>query len=236
MLGRNGANGGEVRRRIEAALLLRVMHERNFAVGVAYSKTELVQVAVFGAVFLGDETSLLTIIAIVLATAGVLMLSPVDPQHRLRSLAQGWTSRTALMGVACGGLFAIAAVGYRGAALELDDAPFTLAAAYSLVWAMTIQVVLLGGWLFWRQRAVVLALAGVWRTSMVAGFMGAAASVGWFTAFALEPAAHVRTLGLVELLFSFAIARRFFQERLAPAELIGVALLMVALVMVTLGA
>ncbi len=65
--------------------------------------------------------------------------------------------------------------------------------------------------------------------------MGAAASAGWFTAFALEPAAHVRTLGLVELLFSFAVARRFFQERLAVAELIGVALLMAALVMVSFG-
>jgi uncharacterized membrane protein len=76
----------------------------------------------------------------------------------------------------------------------------------------------------------------MWRPSVLAGFMGAAASVGWFTAFAIEPAAHVRTLGLVELLFSFTIARRFFKERLAVAELIGVGLLMVALVMVTLGA
>jgi drug/metabolite transporter (DMT)-like permease len=229
------AEGG-VSQILATALLLRVMHERNFAVGVAYSKTELVQVAVFAAVFLGDKTTLLTVIAIVLATAGVLLLSPVDPQRRLRSLAQGWTSRTALMGVACGGLFALAAVGYRGAALELDDATYTLSAAYTLVWAMAIQVVLLGGWLLWRQTAVVLALAGVWRTSLLAGFMGAAASVGWFTAFAIEPAAHVRTLGLVELLFSFAIARRFFQERLALAELAGVGLLMVALVLVSIGA
>jgi drug/metabolite transporter (DMT)-like permease len=212
------------------------MHERNFAVGVAYSKTELVQVAVFAAVFLGDETTLLTAIAIVLATAGVLMLSPVDPQRPLRSLVQGWTSWTALMGVACGAGFALAAVGYRGAALELDEAPFTLAAAYSLVWAMTIQVALLGGWLLWRQRAVVLALAGVWRPSLLAGLMGAAASIGWFTAFAIEPAAHVRTLGLVELMFSFAVARRFFKERLSFAELAGVGLLALALVMVTLGA
>jgi drug/metabolite transporter (DMT)-like permease len=140
------------------------------------------------------------------------------------------------MGVACGGLFALAAVGYRGAALELDEAPYTLAAAYTLVWAMSIQVALLGGWLTVRQPGVVSALMRVWRPSVVAGFMGAAASVGWFTAFAIEPAAHVRTLGLVELLFSFAIARRFFKERLAAAELFGVGLLMVALVMVTLGA
>lgn len=217
------------------ALLLRVMQERNFAVGVAYSKTELIQVAVFAAVFLGDRTTLLTVVAILLATLGVLMLSPVDPQRRLRSVVQGWWSRPALMGIVSGAGFALAAVGYRGAALQLD-APFTLAAAYALIWAMTIQVLLLGGWLIWRQRAVYVALIGAWRVSVIAGLMGAAASVGWFTAFALEPAAHVRTLGLVELLFSFAVARRFFKERLAFAELAGVALLMVALVMVSFGA
>ena len=227
---------GGVSQILATALLLRVMHERNFAVGVAYSKTELVQVAVFAAVFLGDETTVLAAIAIVLATAGVLMLSPIDPRRRLLSLMQGWTSFTALMGVASGAFFALAAVGYRGAALELDEAPYALAAAYTLVWAMAIQVLLLGGWLLWRQRQVVVALVGVWKPSMLAGFMGAAASVGWFTAFAVEPAAHVRTLGLVELLFSFAVARRFFKERLALAELAGVALLGLALVMVTLGA
>jgi drug/metabolite transporter (DMT)-like permease len=65
--------------------------------------------------------------------------------------------------------------------------------------------------------------------------MGAAASAGWFTAFTIEPAANVRTLGLVELLFSFALAHRFFRERLAPAEMAGAGMLTVALIVVTLG-
>jgi drug/metabolite transporter (DMT)-like permease len=64
--------------------------------------------------------------------------------------------------------------------------------------------------------------------------MGAAASAGWFTAMAIEPVAHVRTLGLVELLFSYAVSRRVFRERLTRRELAGVALLALALVLVTL--
>jgi drug/metabolite transporter (DMT)-like permease len=62
--------------------------------------------------------------------------------------------------------------------------------------------------------------------------MGAAASAGWFTAMAIEPVAHVRTLGLVELLFSYAISRRVFRERLTRRELVGVLLLALALVLV----
>ncbi len=222
---------------VATALLLRVMAARNFAVGVAYSKTELIQVAVFAGVFLDDPTSAVTVIAIAIATAGVLLLSPpAGDRGRLRGMLDGWTSHAALLGVASGACFALAAVGYRGAAIEIrDDAGYTLAAAYTLVWAMSIQVVVLGGWLLLRHRPALVAVFRLWRPSMAAGLMGAAASIGWFTAFAIEPAAHVRTLGLVELLFSLGVAHRFFRERLAPVELAGTALLTVALVLIALG-
>ena len=227
---------GAIAQIVATALLLRVMAARNFAVGVAYSKTELIQVAVFAAVFLDDPTSAITVVAIALATAGVLMLSPpVDGRGRLRGMLDGWTSQAALLGVASGACFALAAVGYRGASLEIrDEAGYTLAAGYTLVWAMSIQVVVLGGWLLLRHRPALAAILRLWRPSIAAGFMGAAASVGWFTAFAIEPASHVRTLGLVELLFSLAAARRFFRETLAPIELAGTALLTAALVLIAL--
>ena len=64
--------------------------------------------------------------------------------------------------------------------------------------------------------------------------MGAAASAGWFTAMAIEPVAHVRTLGLIELLFSYLVSRRVFRERLTRRELAGIALLALALIVVTL--
>lgn len=222
---------------VATALLLRVMAARNFAVGVAYSKTELIQVAVFAGIFLDDPTSAITVIAIAIATAGVLLLSPpAGDRGRLRGMLDGWTSHAALLGVASGACFALAAVGYRGAAIEIrDDAGYTLAAAYTLVWAMSIQVVVLGGWLLLRHRPALVAVFRLWRPSIAAGFMGAAASIGWFTAFAIEPAAHVRTLGLVELLFSLAVAHRFFRERLAATELAGTALLTLALILIALG-
>jgi drug/metabolite transporter (DMT)-like permease len=220
---------------LATALLLRVMAERNFAMGVAYSKTELVQVTAFAAVFLSDPVSAATVLAVGLATLGVLMLSPIQADRPLRSLLTGWTSRTALLGFASGAGFALAAVGYRGASLELAPSSFTLAAAYSLVWAQTVQVATLGGWLLLRNARVLGVLLKLWRPSLFAGLMGTAASAGWFTAMAIEPVAHVRTLGLVELLFSFGVAHRFFRERLTPAEIAGVCLLTLGLVVITLG-
>ena len=64
--------------------------------------------------------------------------------------------------------------------------------------------------------------------------MGAPASAGWFTAFAIEPAAHVRTLGLIELVFSYAVSLKLFREKLSRRELAGMGLLALGVVLITL--
>jgi len=214
-------------------LLLRVMAERNFTLGVAYSKSEILQVAAFGLAFLGDPVSTGATLAILLGTLGVLLLSPVQADRPLRGLLVGWTTRSALLGLLSGTGFALAAVGFRGAALALGATSFLMAAAYALVAAQSLQTLLLGAWLVLRDATIIVVVLRAWRASLLAGFMGAAASAGWLTAMALEPAVHVRTLGLIELLFSYGISRRVFRERLTRRELLGVALLALALVVVT---
>jgi drug/metabolite transporter (DMT)-like permease len=225
---------GAVSQIAATAFLLRVMEERNFALGVAYSKTELIQIAIFGLLVLGDPVSSATAVAIACGTLGVLLLSPADRARPLRALATGWTSRSALMGLACGACFALSVTGFRGAALSVQGASFIVAAAVTLAIAQLVQTLLLGGWLAWRNPRVVRATLRLWRPSLFAGFMGAAASAGWFTAFAIESAARVRTLGLVELLFAYAVSRRIFRERLTGLELAGIALLTIGLAVVAL--
>lgn len=219
---------------VATALLLRVMAERNFTLGVAYSKSDVLQVAVFGFIFLGDVPSLGAGIAVVFGTLGVLLLSPPDRERPLRALLTGWTTRSALLGFASGAGFAMSAVGFRGAALALPDTPFLMAAAITLTLAQVLQTGVLGGWLLARDPDVVTRTFRAWRPSMIAGFMGAAASVGWFTAMAIEPAAHVRALGLIELLFSYMVSLRLFREKLSRLERIGLVLLAIGLVAVAL--
>jgi drug/metabolite transporter (DMT)-like permease len=217
------------------ALLLQVLHERNFTLGIAYSKTEALQVAFFGFLFLGDPISATILIAVAFGTLGVVLMSPLDRKHPLQALMRGWTSRVALLGLACGTCFSFASVGYRGAALALEGAAFPMAAAFGLVVAQLSQTLLLGGWLARRTPHVVVAVMRAWRASLVVGFMGAAASAAWFVAMAIEPIAHVRTLALVELLFAYLISRRFFRERLTRVESIGIVLLCIGLVVVAVG-
>lgn len=222
---------GGVSQILATALLLTAMERTNFAVASAYSKSEVLQVAVFAVVLLGEAVTLASAIAIVIATAGVVLLSARDARN---APGDTWLSQAAIFGIGSGALFAAAAVGYRGATVSLGEPNPAMAGAYALVWAQTIQSVLLGGYLYMRQRKSLAAVLGAWRMSVLAGLMGAAASAGWFTAFAMRNAADVRALGLIEVLFSYAIARRMFGERTTVIEGFGMALLVAGLLVLCL--
>lgn len=207
------------------AALLAAMAQRNFVVGVAFSKTDALQVALFALLLLGEWPGWLTALAVLLATGGVLLLSMPS---KTRALQPGAGGLAAWYGLASGAGFALSAVGYRGAALQLPDSSPWLAAAWGVLCAQAIQTLLLGGWLAWRDPAKLRATVAAVRVSLAAGAAGALASIGWFTAFALTSAANVRTLGMVEVVFSYLVSRRLLREQLAPAERAG-------LVLVTLG-
>jgi drug/metabolite transporter (DMT)-like permease len=220
---------GAVSQIAATALLLRVMQERNFALGVAYSKSEVLQVAIFGLLVLGDPITLPLALAVLCGTVGVVFLSSSSQKIELK-----WQTRPALLGLASGAGFAFASIGYRGATLALPEAGFLMASAFALAVAQLMQTGILGGWLLARDPGVVGRVLKAWRRSLLAGFMGAAASAGWFAAFAIEPAAHVRTLGLVELILAYAVSLKLFREQFSRLELAGIALIALGVAAITL--
>jgi drug/metabolite transporter (DMT)-like permease len=215
------------------ALLLLAMRERNFILAVAYSKTEVLQVALFSSLLLHELPGLVAMLAMLAATVGVLLLSLPRGGWARGAAGGGMRSRSLWYGVGSGACFALASVGFRGASLALGEgiAPWT-AGAWGVFWAQLLQTVLLGGWLAARQPATLVRVATSWRLSSVAGSMGALASLAWFTASAMRPASDVRTLGLVEVVFSYLVSRRVFRESLTRAETLGLALVGVGLVLV----
>jgi drug/metabolite transporter (DMT)-like permease len=202
------------------ALLLAVMQRRSFVVTTAYVKTEPVQVAIFGLMFLGDQITPLLALAILIATAGVLIIS--WPRS---SSAEVFSWQAAGLGLASGALFAIAAIGFRGGIRALDSPSFVVGATTTLVLGLVIQVVILSAYLLVADRVTLMAIVRAWRPSLLAGCIGAFASQMWFLAFALETAAKVRTLALVEILFAQAVSRNLFKQSLASREAVGIALI-----------
>ena len=215
------------------AFLLAAMKERNFVIAVAYSKTEVLQVAVFSSLFLHELPGPVVLVAVCVATAGVLLISIPRAKPGEGPVQLNWGGRVVAFGLASGAGFALSAVGYRGAALWLGPGvePW-VAGAWGVLWAQALQTLMLGGWIAVRSPEVLRAVARAWRISLWAGAMGATASIAWFTGFAMTTAAQVRTLGLVEVLFSYVVSRRLLQEKLGTTEQLGLLLVAVSLVLV----
>ena len=199
------------------ALMLAAMSDRSFVVVYAYIKTEPVQVALFGLIILGDAVTPGMAAAILIATTGVVIMA----------LKPGTTTdlKATLLGLAAGAMFAVSAIGFRGAILSLGLPSYLMAATFTLTIGLLIQSALLSLYLAVRDRAVLRAIVRAWRPSLLAGFLGALASQFWFLAFALATAASVRTLALVEVLFAQGIARFFFKQATTPREGFGIVLI-----------
>src|SRR6266851_2908087 len=58
---------------VATGLMLLAMNDRSFVVTTAYLKTEAIQTAIFGFVFLGDHLTVMKVIAILIATIGVVI-------------------------------------------------------------------------------------------------------------------------------------------------------------------
>ena len=142
--------------------------------------------------------------------------------------------RPTLIGLASGGMFALSAIGYRGAILELHLPNYIMAATFTLAIGLAMQAVTLSLYLCLRQPNVMFALARAWKPSLFAGFMGAFASQFWFLAFALATAASVRTLALIEVLFAQLVARFAFGQHTSAREAIGMALVVCGVVLLIL--
>jgi drug/metabolite transporter (DMT)-like permease len=205
------------------ALMLAAMNDRSFVVVYAYIKTEPVQAALFGLVFLGDVVTPGMAAAILIATSGVVTMA-LKPGTSM-------DVRATLLGLAAGAMFALSAVGFRGAILSLGLPSYVMAATFTLVVGLVMQSALLSLYLWLRNPDVLVSIMRAWRPSLFAGFMGALASQFWFLAFALATAASVRTLALVEVLFAQAISRFAFKQATTPREAVGVVLIVVGVLL-----
>jgi drug/metabolite transporter (DMT)-like permease len=211
---------GSVTQIVATALMLAAMRERSFSVVTAYIKTEPVQTALFGFAVLDDPLTWSMVAAILVATAGVILIS-TRPGAGLASSGL----KPVAMGVAAGAFFALSAIGFRGAILSLDSGSFLIRATTTLAWSLGTQTALLLVWLGLMDRAALAGSFRAWRPSIRAGFLGALASQFWFIGFSLTTAANVRTLALVEVVMAQIVSQKVLSQATSRREILGMGLI-----------
>jgi drug/metabolite transporter (DMT)-like permease len=215
---------------LATALMLKAMQAKSFAVTTATIKTEPLLTAIVGAALLGDALTPLKLAAILIATAGVVVMSVKPDAYRAMLREAG----PALLGIAAGACFGLSAVAFRGGILALPAGGFLLRATTILALGLAIQTAMLLAYLLLFDRRALTRSFAVWKPSLGAGFLGAFASQFWFLGFALTSAANVRTLALVEVFMAQAVSRRLFAEGTTRREYAGMALMVAGLALLLL--
>src|SRR5882724_12179688 len=99
---------------VGTGLMLLAMNDRSFVVTTAYLKTEAIQTAIFGFIFLGDHLTVLKVIAILIATVGVV-ITALRPGGE-KSFAE---LKPTIIGLVAAAAFALSAIGFRGAIITV---------------------------------------------------------------------------------------------------------------------
>jgi len=224
------ALAGSVSQILFTVSLLWMFSFKSFAVGTTLSKLEVVIVAVLGAFILQDRLSATAILAILICTTGVIVLSARKSGIVQSNIAPKLLYRETAVGLACAFFLGASVVGFRGASLSLQNSSFVMSAATSLAVSLFMQTIIMGLWIIWREPAQCRKLLQEWRWSCVIGLAGVLTSIGWFTAVTLENASHVRAVGTIELLFTYLFSTRIFREKISRAEMTGMGLVVVGII------
>ena len=206
---------------IFTVLLITLFNHRNFAAGTAFSKTEVLQAAIFEALIIGEIVNIQVGLAIGIGVLAILMLSFHKSDAGLSSLFSSLRSKQSLLGLAAGAFLGLSTVSFRAATDSLATGDIVLQSLHVggdinfIANAFHGRIMLL-----MAKRELVLSFSN-WRSAWPVGLFGAITTACWFTAFSLENVASVRAVGQVELLITLGFSILFFKERTSRIELLG---------------
>ena len=215
-------------------LLVQLFSHRSFAAAVAFSKTEVLQTAIFEALILGVIVTVQTGVAIALGVFATVLLSFTKANLAVANLRATLFSRQVAIGLAAGAFLGFCTVCYGAALHSMVGGNVIGNAMYAAAIGTTIQAVCFGIYIFIVRREQFIASFVKWRQCGIAGVWAATTSVCWFAGFALYSVAPVRAVGQIELLFSVGFSVLYFKERVSRVELTAIALLATSIIMVLL--
>ena len=219
---------------IFTVLLIKLFSHRSFAAGTAFSKTEVIQVALFEAIIIGSFVSFQVAFAIILGFVAIVLLSIIKGQVSFANLISSLLTKQAGLGLASGAFLALCSVCFRAATDSLGGNDLIVKAGYTLGISLLIQTALMGLWMQRNAYTELLLSFKEWRGATIVGFFGALTSFCWFYAFSANAVAPVRAVGQIELVIALLISIFFFQEKPSWKEVTAIILLLVSIILVLL--
>ena len=209
-------------------ILIKLFTLRSFAIGVAFSKTEVIQTTLLEIIIIGFILTSHVLLAIIIGFIGMLFMSKQkligNVGHSRLFLQQ------VILGVSCGIFLGLSSVLYK---VALDSVAIDLIYKKVIVLsflALAIQSVLFGAYIAnTDEKKNLEKLFNSWKKGLPVGFFGCSATFCWFYAFSLVDATLVRAVGQLEIVFSVLMSYIFYKERITGFELIGMSLITISI-------
>ena len=209
-------------------ILIKLFTLRSFAIGVAFSKTEVIQTTLLEIIIIGFILTSHVLLAIIIGFIGMLFMSK---QKLLGNMAYNKLFlHQVTLGVSCGIFLGLSSVLYK-VALDSVTLDFIYKKVLVLSFlALAFQSVIFGIYIvFIEGKHNVLKLMLTWKKGLPVGVFGCIATFCWFYAFSLVDATLVRAVGQLEIVFSVLISYIFYKERISGFELIGMSLITISI-------
>ena len=209
-------------------ILIKLFTLRSFAIGVAFSKTEVIQTTLLEIIIIGFILTSHVFLSIIIGFIGMLFMSKQKLIGKL-----GYNSlflKQVTLGVSCGIFLGLSSVLYKVALDSVDtDLIYKKVLVLSFL-ALAFQSVIFGTYIISTEgKQNVLKLFSIWKKGLPVGFFGCAATFCWFSAFSLVDATFVRAVGQIEIVFSVLISYIFYKEKITGIELIGMSLITISI-------
>lgn len=219
--------GAGIAQILATALMVRLFHLKNYAIGVGLAKSEAVWAALLGIWFFGVSISLVGWLGVLLGGVAIFLMTG---SGNLRAIS--W--RTLSVGVASGLCFALTSLWVREASLQLNS-HYLFSAAWVLFAVISFEAVLLVIYLLIVEPNTVRQFFRFPKLGVLTSLFSFLGSFGWFNAMSLNDVAFVKTLGQIEVLVTLMISFFIFRERLKITDFSGLVLVIFAAVLVVWG-
>ena len=205
-------------------ILIKLFTLRSFAIGIAFSKTEVIQTTLLEMIIIGFILTSHVFLSIVVGFIGMLFMS--KQKLIVKAGYDGLFLKQVTLGTLCGIFLGASSVLYK-VALDSVTTDFIYKKVIVLSFlALAFQSVIFGSYILSTEgKQKVAVLFSIWKKGLPVGFFGCAATFCWFSAFSLVDATFVRAVGQLEIVFSVLISYLFYKEKTTGLELIGMSLI-----------
>lgn len=208
--------------------LLQTVKSKNFSIGIAFYKTEVLQAMLIGLLFFDERISFAGFLAIMVVMCGVVFMSGLVFNGGFKKFIGSLNNPTVFYGLLTGFCFSISAFNLKSASailLPLGYSNFK-AAIVVLLWVICFQNIFFIIVKSYQKRLVqdlksLILLenkSAFFKTSLFS-FLG---SIFWFAAYGAGKVVYVKAIGQVELIMAIAASYFILKEKLKTSEIIGI--------------